>query len=300
MERLDVCICTFRRASLAATIRSVAAQDVRADVAIRVIVADNDTGPSAQGCLGEAERSGLPIRYVHAPAQNISIARNACLDAAETRWIAFIDDDEIAAPDWLRRLIAAREGHEVVFGRSRALLDRSSVPAWMRAGRFHDNSIGDRDGAFNGYTCNVLIDRDFLRANGIRFLESLGRTGGEDTVLFDDVRRAGGRARYVADAIVEEEIPPRRATLGWLARRRYRAGQIHCLLTRRNGGAPLARVPAALAKMAWCYGLAIVTLPARRRSAAALLRGTLHLGFLSSAFGARTFAEYGEAQAAAS
>jgi succinoglycan biosynthesis protein ExoM len=296
VEPLDVCICTFRRPSLAATIRSIAAQDVRGEVAIRVIVADNDLVPSAQASLDEAAQSGLPIRYVHAPAQNISIARNACLDAAETRWIAFIDDDEIAAPDWLRRLIAARDGHEVVFGRSRAMLDGPTVPRWMREGRFHDNSISERDGAFNGYTCNVLIDREFLAAHRIRFLEPLGRTGGEDTVLFDDVRKASGRACYVADAIVDEEIPPGRATLGWLARRRYRAGQIHCLLIRRSGVAPLAHVPSAMAKMAWCYGLAILTLPMRRRSAAALLRGTLHLGFLSSAFGARTYAEYGGAE----
>lgn len=299
MEQLDVCICTFRRNSLAATIRSVAAQDIRGEVAIRVIVADNDLVPSAQACLDEAAQSGLPIRYVHAPAQNISIARNACLDAAETPWIAFIDDDEVAAPDWLRRLIAARDGHEVVFGRSRAMLDDPAVPRWMREGRFHDNKIWDRDGAFNGYTCNVLLNREFLAAHRIRFLEPLGRTGGEDTVLFDDVRKAGGRACYVAEAVVDEEIPPRRATLAWLARRRYRAGQIHCLLTRRNGLAPLALVPSAVAKMAWCYGLAILTLPMRRRSAAALLRGTLHLGFLSSAFGAPTYAEYGGAESKA-
>jgi succinoglycan biosynthesis protein ExoM len=293
MERLDVCICTYRRPSLAATIRSVAAQDICGEIAIRVIVADNDAVPSAQACLGEAELAGLPIRYVHAPEQNISIARNACLDAADTRWIAFIDDDEIATVDWLRQLIAARDGYEVVFGRSRAMLDGPDVPGWMREGRFHDNAIGDRDGAFNGYTCNVLINRDFLIAHGIRFLEALGRTGGEDTVLFDDVRKAGGRACYAAEAIVDEEVPPRRATLGWLARRRFRAGQIHCLLTRRNGGMPLASAPQALAKMAWCYGLALATLPLRRRSAAALLRGTLHLGFLSSALGARTYVEYG-------
>jgi succinoglycan biosynthesis protein ExoM len=300
LERIDVCICTFRRSSLIDTIRSVATQDARGDIAIRIVVADNDVVPSAQSCLAEAERSGVAIAYVHAPAQNISIARNACLDAAETRWIAFIDDDEIAAPDWLATLVAARDGCEVVFGRSRAMLDDPAVPRWMREGRFHDNEIGPRDGAFNGYTCNVLIDREFLRGHGIRFLEPLGRTGGEDTMLFDDVRRAGGHARYVATAVVDEEIPPHRATLSWLVRRRFRAGQIHCLLARRDGTPPLRRVPTALAKLTWCFALALVTLPARRRSVSALLRGMLHLGFLASALGVRTYAEYGAAQPATS
>jgi hypothetical protein len=38
----------------------------------------------------------LDCLYVHAPARNISIARNACLDAADAPLIAFIDDDETA------------------------------------------------------------------------------------------------------------------------------------------------------------------------------------------------------------
>jgi len=295
MERLDVCICTFRRPSLIATIQSIAAQDVRDKIALRIVIADNDETPTARPWIEAATSIGIPIAYVHAPSRNISKARNACLDAAETRWIAFIDDDEVATSDWLRTLIAARDGCEVVFGRSHAVIGDKAGPRWMRDGHFHHNAVGPRDGALNGYTCNVLLDRDFLRAHDIRFLEALGQTGGEDTMFFDDVRKAGGRGRYAPAALVYEEIPARRASVGWLARRRYRAGQIHCLLKRRNGAAPLRQVPAALAKMTWCYAIAVATLPAPRRSAAAFLRGTLHLGFLSSAFGARTYAEYGDA-----
>jgi succinoglycan biosynthesis protein ExoM len=294
MERIDVCVCTFRRPSLIATIESIAGQDVRGEIALRIIVADNDGAPTAQVPVEEAaSRFGVPITYVHAPARNISVARNACLDAADTRWIAFIDDDEVAAPDWLRTLIAARAEREVVFGRSQAILPASGSPKWMQDGHFHHNAIGPRDGALNGYTCNVLIDLDFVVRHGIRFQEALGQTGGEDTVFFDDVGRAGGRAGYVADALVLEGIPAHRASLKWLARRRFRAGQIHCLLKRRQGVAPWRLAPVTVAKMTICYAAAALMLPVPRRSAEAFLRGTLHLGFLSSALGARTYAEYG-------
>jgi succinoglycan biosynthesis protein ExoM len=295
MERIDVCVCTFRRPSLLATIESIATQDVRGEIALRIVVADNDDTASARPLIEQARSLGIPIAYVHAPSRNISKARNACLDASETRWIAFIDDDEVATPDWLRMLIAARGECEVVFGRSHAVIDEASK-RWLRDGHFHHNAIGPRDGALNGYTCNVLMNRDFLRRHDIRFLEALGQTGGEDTMFFDDVRKAGGRGRYAPAALVYEDIPARRATLGWLARRRYRAGQVHCLLKRRDGAAPLRQVPAAVAKMGWCFAVALATLPAPRRSAAAFLRGTLHLGFLSSALGARTYAEYGGGQ----
>jgi succinoglycan biosynthesis protein ExoM len=293
MERLDICICTFRRPSLVATIESIAAQDVRGTVALRIVVADNDETPSAQPLVTQAERFGVPIHYVHAPARNISIARNACLDAAETRWIAFIDDDEIAAPNWLARLLAARASAEVVFGRSHAVIGEDA-PRWLRDGHFHHNSISARDGSHNGYTCNVLLDREFLQRHAIRFLEPLGQTGGEDTLFFHDVGKAGGRARYERRALVYEDIPPRRATLGWLTRRRFRAGQVHFLLRRRDGAGSFREVPLALAKLAYCYAAAVATLPRPRRAAAAFLRGTLHLGFISSAFGARIYAEYGK------
>jgi succinoglycan biosynthesis protein ExoM len=36
--------------------------------------------------------------------RNISIARNAALDVAETLWVAFIDDDEHASATWLANL----------------------------------------------------------------------------------------------------------------------------------------------------------------------------------------------------
>ena len=66
-------------------------------VAARAIVIDNDETPSACDRVEAiAQTLSIPVKYVHAPANNISIARNAGLDAATAQWIAFIDDDEEA------------------------------------------------------------------------------------------------------------------------------------------------------------------------------------------------------------
>ncbi|TIX15341.1 MAG: glycosyltransferase, partial [Mesorhizobium sp.] len=79
---IDICVCTFRRPELADTLRSIAAMDRPAGFEIGVVVADNDDQPSAQALVKAlAQELKLPIRYRHAPARNISIARNACLDA---------------------------------------------------------------------------------------------------------------------------------------------------------------------------------------------------------------------------
>jgi hypothetical protein len=51
---------------------------------------------------------------------NIAIARNAGLAACKTRWLAFLDDDEVASLGWRDRLIADRGNASAVgeLGRS--------------------------------------------------------------------------------------------------------------------------------------------------------------------------------------
>jgi succinoglycan biosynthesis protein ExoM len=220
---VDVCVCTFRRESLSLTLASLATQVLPAGTALRVIVADNDTTDGRREEIGAtAAAHGLGHRYVHAPARNISIARNACLDAASGDWLAFIDDDEVAAPDWLAKLLAARDGHQIVFGVSEARYPDPATPGWVSAGDFHSNRIEGNDAPWNGYTANVLIDRRFMVAHGLRFDPALGQTGGEDTMFFLEAEIAGASFGYCPAAIVHEDTPIARANLRWLLLRRYR------------------------------------------------------------------------------
>ena len=93
MHNIDIAVCTFRREHIVDTLRSIAQLELPADTTIRIIVADNDDIPSARECIERAAREfGLNLTYVRAPARNISIARNACLDAATAPFLAFIDD----------------------------------------------------------------------------------------------------------------------------------------------------------------------------------------------------------------
>src|SRR3954453_12409000 len=116
---VDVGVCTFRRPAVADTLASLASQVLPQGVSLRVIVADNDAEPEARTrVLTAAEAHGLDVVYRHAPARNISLARNACLDAATAEWIAFLDDDETASPGWLAALLAEAQvgGWDAVLG----------------------------------------------------------------------------------------------------------------------------------------------------------------------------------------
>lgn len=294
-ETLDVCICTYRRAALADALASLGRQQLPAGLALRVIVADNDALPvRREEILALGSALGLALDYVHAPARNISVARNACLDAARADWIAFIDDDEQAAADWAGRLFATRGKADIIFGVSRATYGDPAIPAWIAAGDFHSNRIGGNDAAWNGYTANVLIDRRLIAARGLRFSPALGQSGGEDTMFFLAAYEAGATFGYEPAAIVFEQTDPARATLRWLSLRRFRSGQIHYLVLARTGGRRRGAALAA-AKALASFGLAALSLGSRVRAARHFLRGMLHAGVVASALGAGLYREYGEA-----
>ena len=293
MELLDVCICTYRRASIVQTIASIAQQTVRDRIDVRLIVADNDEQQDARPAIEAAAAAhGIPLTYVHAPSRNIAIARNACLDTATADWLAFIDDDEVASHDWLAHLLAPRDEAEFVFGLVVALYDPTTTAPWMVAGDFHSTRMAGNEAVHNGSTANVLIRRAFIELHEFRFDLALGRSGGEDTIFFERAQLAGGRFLHAPEAVVYEKVAASRAQLGWLVRRRFRAGQIHRTVLQERGASVTAAVLPALAKLGYCTAAAVLIAYDRKRATKHLLRGMLHAGFIASAFGMGTYQEY--------
>jgi succinoglycan biosynthesis protein ExoM len=299
MVTVDVCICTFRRPALAATIHSLARQIVPAGVAVRLIVADNDVTPTAEPLVRRlAEECPHPILYTHAPAQNISIARNACLDAASGDFLAFIDDDETASPGWLAALLEASDGADAVLGPARAAYE-AEAPQWMRSGDFHSTSPVWVNGEIvTGYTCNVLLRRDSPAVAGRRFAVALGRSGGEDTDYFTGLTRAGGQIVYAERAVVDDPVPANRARFSWLMKRRFRMGQTHgrIVIGAASGAARLRHVVAATAKTALCFAMATATVPFATRRNRWALRGTMHAGVVAGLLGLSEITQYGDVE----
>lgn len=294
---VDVGVCTFRRAAVAETLASLAAQDLPADIRLRVIVADNDETPSAQVVVREtARRLGLDLAYVHAPARNISRARNACIDVATAPWFAFIDDDETAASGWLAALLAeaGRGGWDAVLGPVRAIYGKDA-PAWIAAGDFHSTEpvrVGGQ--ILKGYAGNVLLRRQAIVARGLRFDEALGRQGGEDDDFFYRLTDAGGTIGYAPDALAYEPVPPGRASLPWLLKRSFRTGQTHGarLSQRARGPARLAQIGLAAAKGGVCLAGAAATAWSPKYRGRWLVRGSLHAGAVARLAGLRELTLY--------
>jgi succinoglycan biosynthesis protein ExoM len=291
---IDVCVCTWhRRDGLRRLLAALAEQ--QGAPRFRVLVADNHAEPvEADTVAAFAAHSRLRLHYLHAPADNIAIARNACLDAARAPLLAFIDDDEVPAPDWLAAL--AREqrerGADALIGPVRAVYP-AGTPAWLVDGAFHAKwPNADRAGRCrNAYTANALVVR--ARTGGLRFDPNFGSSGGEDTLWFARLRGAGLNVLACASATVEEAVDPARLSLSWLCRRSFGSGQTHARVSWMLGRSRAWLACSAALKSAFCLVAALGGAAQATAWRRWLIRACLHAGVAHAALGGRALGFYG-------
>ena len=233
--RIAVAIASVGRPTLAATLATLAAQRLPDGAALDVIVAD-DGPPGAVEAITRA--APLPVRVVPAGARNIALTRNASLAAArDAEWIAFIDDDEEADPDWLADLLAtaSRHGADVVFGPVEPIYP-PDAPRWaVRAGLYTRRHGSDGRAVATGNTGNALVRASAL--GEMRFDPRYGRTGGEDTDLFARLGRTGARMVAAERGAVRERVPPELLRLDHLAVRYTRGGHSYARIALERRGA---------------------------------------------------------------
>lgn len=228
---VSVVIPTLRRpAELERALASVFAQTGVADDLVSIVVADNDPQGSAAPVVERlAAAAPVPLVYRYVPTPGVATARNAALAQTDAALIAFLDDDEVAAPGWLAALIAAQKatGADAVFGpiRGRA----PDARPWLRP--YLERFFGREGPAGTGliphsYGCgNSLLVRATALPGPAPFDVGADQSGGEDDALFAALSARGGRFGWAADAWVEEYAPAHRATLAYALARAFAYGQ---------------------------------------------------------------------------
>ncbi|RCW79644.1 glycosyltransferase [Paracoccus lutimaris] len=282
--RIDILMCTFRRPMVGEAIEAIGRVNLPPDVDLRLVIADNDDTDSARAVVAHAAGSlPFPCHYIHAPARNISLARNACLDAASARqvdWIVSLDDDETVAPDWLTELMDAviHAGADGGFGTVQALYPEDA-PAWVSALDLHSSHPETFGTGWlrTGNSGNVALRWHGTGWSDQRYDLSRGVTGGEDTEFFLRLSGMGVRLIAAPRAVVTEPVPATRQTLEWLAVRRYRMGQTH-VVTAQTGPQRAWLFVTAAAKFGYCRVMQVLRAGNETRRNFWLLRGQLHKG----------------------
>lgn len=290
---VSVCIATYGRPQqLRQLLDDLRVQTYRPQ---EVIVVDNDAGGSARSVVrsARAKRPPFPIRYVIEAEKNVALSRNRCVALAEASWLAFIDDDERAPPQWLQQLVCSAEAEDAdgVLGPVQPLLP-PEAPGWLQRGRFYDwprlptgSTVPPRLLRFG----NVLLSARVLLTQQPVFDPAYGRTGGEDGDLLARLLQVGARLTWCDEAVVIEPVAPARMSLRWLLLRALRGGQDHArhVLAGRFGPATRLRRTQLMLRSAGqllvALFLSLLTLPlGRHRSVHWLAKAVANLGKLSA------------------
>jgi glycosyltransferase involved in cell wall biosynthesis len=228
--QITVCICTYRRPELLASLLSaLAQQQTDGQFVFDVVVADNDARRSAEAVVtSAASDSPFALYYDCEPERNISMTRNRAIRNATGDLIAFIDDDELPPANWLLDLYRTFGAFPCDGVLAPVLPDfPSDAPAWLgKAGVFKRRRLktGERIGEGDARTGNVLLRRALFVADGCWFNPAFGRSGGEDTDFFHRQFERGGVFVWCDEAAVTEAVPPERWAASFHVKRLLRAG----------------------------------------------------------------------------
>lgn len=298
--RIAVAIPTYRRPERLRSLLTVlplrvAELDER-DV-VEVFVIDNDPGGSAR-IVATAPPAGLRVTYAPEPTPGIAAARQHALDVTEGfDLLAFIDDDEVPRPLWLRALVDTwrRTGAAAVAGHVHTDFPVGTDPWVLASGLFARPLRGDGELLPAAGAGNLLLDLAQVRAAGISFDLSLGLSGGEDTLFTRAIVRAGGHVVACPASVAEDSLEDGRATRRFALARARHHGQTQSVIDLRLahslGSRLTARVRNALKGVVWIargtrkriVGVLSTSLTHRARGARDVQRG---IGLIQGAFGA--------------
>lgn len=243
---------TFRRPKpLLATLESLNAQQTARRFAI--IVMEND----AEGLAGAGaarplfEAGAVNGLLIVAHDRGNCFAYNAGWTTALAEFPNFqhlvvIDDDEIAAPDWLEQLCATAERHhaDAVGGPQVPVFPDPSQASWARhpVFSFPYRESGVVPALYS--SGNLLVCRRLLEKSTRPFLDPLFNfVGGGDSDFLSRSVQNGARLAWCAEAKVFETVPPRRLEADWIRARAMRNGQISTMVERRRrANEPLGRL----------------------------------------------------------
>ncbi len=236
--RISALVCTHNRAPyLRKALRSLVDQTLPADQ-YEIIVVDNASTDETARLVRDEFGSVPNLRYVHEPRLGVSHARNTAWQRAAAPTVAYLDDDALAAEDWLERILAAFAELDETPGCLGGKVDpiwEVPKPAWLpdyllvflTVLDVADEPTEMPRGTYL-YGTNSAFPRERLQEIG-GYKADLGPIGrwhrsGEDTFVQKQLRAAGYRLHYDPRIAVRHHVQAARVTKRWLLRRMYWEG----------------------------------------------------------------------------
>ena len=267
---LSLVVTTYNRVDqLERALASLARLERPAALRAEILVVDNNSndGTATQLRAISAAWVGIPLRHTVELHQGVSHARNRAMAEARGLWVAYMDDDQEAAPDYLVEFSRAATHLAAADCIGGKILYRheGELPPWLpplieTVGQIdlgeHPLRLDHPDQLLKGGNIAFRLDR--LRALG-GFDPRLGRVAnsllaGEEDELQHRLRAAGGAVWYWPGLVQFNGLPPaklektywRRHALGYGETQRLRSGE-------RRQWPPWLLTRLAAASTRWIY-----------------------------------------------
>jgi glycosyltransferase involved in cell wall biosynthesis len=291
-NHISVCICTYKRPELLKRLVSdLSSQETGGLFTFSIVVADNDQLRSAEQVVTEfAAASPIGIKYCVELQQNIALTRNKAIENAEGDFIAFIDDDEFPAKDWLITLYTTCKKYRVdgVLGPVMRHFDEVP-PKWILKGNFYERKRYETGTVLvwrDGRTGNLLLKTRILDGEALPFRPQFPTA--EDQDFFRRMIEKGHSFVWCDEAIAYEVVPPIRWKRTIMLKRALMRGAV-TLLHPTFGARDIAK--SAVAIPMYMVALPFALVIGQHRFMNVAIRLFDHLGKLLAVVGIRPIKE---------
>ena len=199
---------------------------------MEIIVVDNHPKKSAEHIVSKFPSSMcIKLLYLGQPIKNISLTRNLAVENASGQYILFIDDDEVASPDWVSNLliILKKFNADGVFGYVEPEFHRDAAQ-WIKQRDFFFSPMTPTgtEAKFT-FTTNCLLKSSLLKGINGPFDVRYGISGGGDPYLFETLKKQGAKFVNCREAVTMEYLPLERSNLTYILKRALKGGNTGAL-----------------------------------------------------------------------
>lgn len=255
-NQITVAVCSYNAAEyLPNLLEKLITQDC--SIPFEVLIVDNNSTDNTQALVSDFARSSLiSIRYVSEFEQGIAFARNRAIEESlSSRYLAFIDADEIPEKNWLQAAVRSLsdEAIDCVGGKISVALPYR--PTWLsddllpfygevshsnQAFRIIDSSTPIWSG---NIAYNTRIFQQGLRFDTRYNRKGKGIGGGEDGIMFHYFLQHHLTLVYEPEMEILHLIPDEKIKRGYFLKLHYIAGKKTGLYEMNPDGKKIFGIP---------------------------------------------------------
>jgi glycosyltransferase involved in cell wall biosynthesis len=232
--QISVVICTYNRAGyIQEAMESLYTQTLARDQYEVIIVNNNSSDNTELICqLFISSHNDASFLYMNEPEQGASYARNTGAKHARSPLLCFMDDDAVADPDYLERIVRFFDTHPDAGGLGGRIIPRyiPAEPAWMShyvsslVGHFHysEEPTVFKPGKYPLESNMIIRKADFDAINGFNTalpgVKGTLRIGGEGKDFFFRLQALGHQVYYDPAIRVQHVVETAKLTREYMYR----------------------------------------------------------------------------------